>query len=83
MSYKYKIMQDKNLSNPMTVLGLVNGMIGGIILIMPLLSLKTGTALIAPVSMITGFISFYSCLLCLKHLKNYKDLDEAIYHHLG
>ena len=34
------------ISNPMTVVGLVNAMIGGIILVMPLLALKTGWLLI-------------------------------------
>ena len=67
----------------MTIVALVNGMIGGIILIMPLLSLKTGMALIAPTCLLMGFFSYFSCLLCLKHLRNYKDLDEAIYRHFG
>jgi amino acid permease len=65
----------RGLSNNMTVIALVNGMIGGIILVMPILALKTGYLMIAPVVLISGFFSYYSCLLCLKHLKNYKDLD--------
>ena len=76
-------MTEENLSNPMTVVGLVNGMIGGIILVMPILALKTGTALVGPITIITGFFSYFSCLLLLRHLKNYKDLDEAVYHHFG
>ena len=65
----------RGLSNNMSVIALVNGMIGGIILVMPILALKTGYLMIAPVVLISGFFSYYSCLLCLKHLKNYKDLD--------
>lgn len=76
-------MPEEGLSNTMTVVAMANGMIGGIILVMPILALKTGTALIAPVSMITGFFSYFSCLLCLRHLRNYKDLDEAVYMHFG
>ncbi len=67
----------------MTVVGLVNGMIGGVILVLPLLALKTGTFLILPITIFTGFVSYYACLLCIRHLKNFKDLDAAIYHHFG
>lgn len=74
-------MVTQNLSNPMTVVGLVNGMIGGIILIMPILALRTGTLLIAPITIIFGFFSYFSCLLCLRHLRNYEDLDEAVLRH--
>ena len=80
---KGETMSMQNLSNSMTVIGLVNGMIGGIILLMPILSLKTGTLLIAPISIITGFFSYFSCSLLLRHLKDYKDLDEAVYEHFG
>lgn len=59
----------------MTIVALINGMIGGIILVMPILALKTGSVMIAPVVLISGFFSYYSCLLCLKHLRNYNDLD--------
>lgn len=69
------------ISNRMTVIGLVNGMIGGIILVMPVLALKTGWLLILPITMFTGFISYFTCLLCLRHLRNFKNLDSAIYHH--
>lgn len=70
-----------NLSNTMTVVALVNGMIGGIILVMPLLALRTGYFLIAPIAIISGFFSYYSSLLCLRHLRNFKDLDQAVLHH--
>lgn len=76
-------MVEEGLSNSMTVIGLVNGMIGGIILVMPLLSLKTGYTLIAPISIISGFFSYFSSLLCLRHLRNYKDLDQAVLRHFG
>lgn len=72
-----------SISNRMTVIGLLNGMIGGIILVLPLLALKTGYLLIAPITIISGFFSYFSCLLCLRHLRTYKDLDIAIYHHFG
>jgi len=67
----------------MTVIGLSNGMIGGTILVLPLLALKTGWLLITPITLISGFFSYFSCLLCLRHLRNYKSLDVAIFHHFG
>ena len=67
----------------MTVIGLVNGMIGGIILVLPILALRTGYLLIAPISIISGFFSYFSSLLCLRHLRNFKDLDEAVLHHFN
>lgn len=69
------------MNNKMTVVGLVNGMIGGIILVLPILAIKTGWLLIAPITIISGFFSYFSCLLCLRHLRNYNDLDVSIYHH--
>ncbi len=57
------------ISTKMTIIGLVNGMIGGIILVMPILAMKTGYLLIAPITIISGFFSYFSCLLCLRHLK--------------
>lgn len=70
-----------HLSNSKTIVALVNGMIGGIILVMPILSLKVGYLMIAPVVLVTGFFSYFSCLLCVRHLREYKDLDEAILKH--
>ena len=70
-----------HLSNGMTIVALVNGMIGGIILVMPILALKTGYLMISPVVLISGFFSYFSCLLCVRHLRNYKDLDEAVLKH--
>lgn len=81
--FKKIFMAPQNLSNPMTVVGLVNGMIGGIILVMPILALKTGTLLIAPITLIFGFFSYFSCELCLRHLRNYEDLDEAVLRHFN
>ncbi len=69
------------ISDRMTVIAMTNGMIGGIILVMPILALETGYLLILPMTLMQGFFSYYSCLLCLKHLRNHRDLDESILHH--
>jgi hypothetical protein len=62
---------------------LVNGMIGGLILILPVMSLESGWLLTLIVVLVTGFISYYSCNLCLIHTSNESDLDIAIYKHFG
>lgn len=67
----------------MTVIALVNGMIGGIILVMPISALKSGYLMIAPIVVVSAIFSYYSCLLCVRHLRNYKDLDEAVLKHFG
>ena len=76
-------MANSGLSSSKVVIGLVNGMIGGAILIMPLLSIHTGFALIAIISIISGFFNYYSSLLCLRHLRDYEDLDISILRHFG
>jgi amino acid permease len=66
-----------------TVIALINGMIGGLILVLPILTMYSGTILSLIVILVTGFFSYYSCLLCVKHLGGYADLDQAIYYHFG
>lgn len=56
------------LSTKMVVLSMINGMIGGLILLLPILALKTGYALSIIVIIAAGFFSYYSCCLCLLHL---------------
>lgn len=50
------------------VIAMVNGMIGGLILVLPILTMYGGTLLSFLVILVTGFFSYYSCLLCVKHL---------------
>lgn len=51
----------------MAILCIVNGMIGGLILLLPVMALESGWLLTLIVVLITGFISYYSCHLCLMH----------------
>jgi amino acid permease len=70
--------------NPLVVvLAMINGMIGGLILVLPILTKQGGTVLSFIVITITGFFSYYSCALCVKHLGSHSDLDRAIYYHFG
>lgn len=63
------------------VIAMVNGMIGGLILVLPILALNGGTILSLIVILVTGFFSFYSCYLCLIHLGSHPDLDKAVFYH--
>ena len=67
----------------MVVIGMINGMIGGVILVLPLLALEAGTLVSLTVILISGIFSYYSCMLCVKHLGPYADLDEAIMEHFN
>lgn len=62
---------------------MVNGMIGGLTLVLPIFASQTGTILTAIILIITGFFSFYSCYLCIIHLGNHHDFDKTLYHHFG
>lgn len=67
----------------MTVIGMVNGMIGGFILILPVNALAAGWLSTLLVIIIIGLFSFYSCYLCVIHLGDQKDLDHAMYIHFN
>jgi amino acid permease len=67
----------------MTVVGMVNGMIGGLILILPVLALGAGYILTFIVILVTGIFSLYSCYLCVVHMGDQPDLDFAILRHFN
>lgn len=59
----------------MVVIGMINGMIGGVILVLPLLVLEAGSIGSCIVIIISGIFSYYSCMLCVKHLGSFSDLN--------
>ena len=70
--------------NPViAIIAMVNGMIGGVILVLPLLALEAGTLVTFFVILVTGMFSFYSCYLCVLHLGNHQDLDKALLQHFN
>lgn len=71
------------LSPLLTVLSLVNGMIGGLILILPVLTLSAGYLTALGVILVTGFFSYFSSKLCVLHVGGADDLDEALQQHFG
>jgi len=58
-------------------------MIGGLILILPVLALDAGYVLTLIVIFVTGIFSFYSCYLCVIHMGDQPDLDYAILRHFN
>lgn len=71
----------RRISNKMTIFALTNGMIGGVILVIPVLALSTGTMLIPIISFICGIASFYTAWLSIRHLKNSDSMDQAVLEH--
>jgi amino acid permease len=65
----------------MTLVALMNAMIGGTILVLPLLYLKAGWLPALVVTTITGIINYFSCKICFDHLLGDSDMPEAIYRH--
>jgi amino acid permease len=71
------------LSSPLTVVGLMNGMIGGVILVLPLSSLQAGYIFTILAILFSGAFSFYSCYLSIKHLGDQKDMNYSMQAHFG
>jgi hypothetical protein len=62
------------IDNVTTVLGLLNGMIGGTILILPLIGLRTGFIYIFFVVLLIGSLSAYTAYLIILHLGKAKNI---------
>ena len=62
---------------------MVNGMIGGLILLLPVFALDAGYIVTLLVIFATCIFSYYSCYLCLIHLGDQSDLDYAIFRHFN
>ena len=66
-----------------TVVAMVNGMIGGSILVLPVVLLEVGWLTALLVIFLTGVFSFYSCYLSIIHLGDQKDLDTTLLRHFN
>lgn len=73
----------KEMGMATTVVALVNGMIGGSILVIPLVALQAGWLLTVLVILFTGVFSYYSCYLSIIHLGDQVDLDHALLRHFN
>jgi amino acid permease len=76
-------MNEKGISNSMTVLGLANGMIGGTILILPILGLSAGYLTSWLMCLFIGTISCYTAYLIILHLGKSPNIKECILAHFG
>ena len=77
------LSQDVHMSGSVTVLGLLNGMIGITALMLPVIGLTTGYITTIWVTLIIGFISYYTAYLIVLHLGNAKNIKESILAHLN
>jgi amino acid permease len=71
----------KSMNNLITVFGLANGMIGGTILILPVLGLTTGYVLSPLLIIMMGITSLYTAYLIIVHLGKEKNIKESVLAH--
>lgn len=65
----------------MTVVGLVNGMIGGTILVLPIIGIQTGFIMTLIVCAGLGFLTYYTCYLIILHLGKAENITISILAH--
>lgn len=65
----------------MTVIGLLNGMIGGTCLVLPYYGLDSGWLTIILVCIIMGWISYYTAYLIILHLGKGSQIKDCILSH--
>lgn len=68
-------------SNFITLVALMNAMIGGTILVLPLLFLSAGLIPAIIVTVLSGAINYWSCKLCYDHLRDDPDLPVSVLRH--
>ena len=66
-----------------TVLGIVNGMIGGGIILLPLMSMHSGYITTIIVCLATGYICYYTAKLLVIHLGKEQNIRRAILVHFN
>ena len=67
----------------MTVIGLLNGMVGSGCLVLPVVALGTGYFTIIWVTIVVGYISYYTAYLIITHLGQGKNIKESILEHFS
>ncbi len=76
-------MTENTISDFTTVVGLVNGMIGGTILVLPILGLAAGYVNMFVISILVGFIIFYTTYIVIIHIGKSKSIKECILAHFN
>lgn len=67
----------------MAICGLLNGMIGGTILLLPIIGLTTGYLMSCISCLLLGLISYYSANLIVTHLGTAKNMTECVMQHFN
>jgi amino acid permease len=75
------VPSSNRISNLMAICGLLNGMIGGTILLLPIIGLNTGYLMSVIISIFVGVCSYYTGNLTVVHLGTAKDMKECILQH--
>ena len=71
--------QNSKNSSMSTIFALVNSMIGGTMLTMPILFLKSGIVTGILVLLVSGFVSYKTCRIYVTHLaKGDNDVEDSI-----
>ena len=63
--------------------GLLNYMIGGTVLILPILAMKSGYVNTILICLSMGYISYYTAILIVAHLGKSKDIKSSILAHFS
>ena len=58
-------------------------MIGGTILVLPVITKSGGWLLALITILVTGAVSFYSCYIVMIHIGDQKDVDKALLRHFN
>lgn len=69
------------LTVPLTIVALMNAMIGGTILVLPVIFMQSGIVPSLVACVIMGLVNQISCRICIDHLGADKDLPATIDRH--
>ena len=75
------INQGHNVKAPMTVIGLVNGMVGSSCLVLHVIGITAGYLTTLWVCLLVGYLSYYTAYLIIVHLGKAKSIKESILAH--
>ena len=75
------IYKGQPISAPTTVIGLLNGMLGGTCLVLPQLGIATGWATSIMVCLGAGFIAYYTASLIILHLGQGSQIRDCVMAH--
>ena len=72
-----------NCGDIIAYLGLLNGMIGGTILVLPLMARDAGYILVPLINLLVASMSCYTLFITMSHLGECKNIRESILEHFN